>query len=102
MRVVSIGRMLCGSSTTQICERSRCGSRQYGHSSASLMLLHSAQMPRLSLTSSSAGRQPRGVVARRAQHVKREPLRRFLPDAGQAPELVDQALQRRGEIGHTA
>jgi hypothetical protein len=46
--------MLCGSSTTQIDERSRCGSRQNGHSSASLILLHSAQMPRLSFTSVSA------------------------------------------------
>ena len=34
--------------------------------------------------------------------MKREPLRRFLPDTGQPAELVDQALQRRGKIRHVA
>jgi hypothetical protein len=31
--------------------------------------------------------------------MKREPLRRLLPDAGQALELLDQTRQRFGKIG---
>ena len=45
-------------------------------------------------------RQVLGIVAAGAQHVKREPLRGLLPDAGQTLELVDQPRERFGEIGH--
>ena len=44
-------------------------------------------------------RQPRGIVARGAQDMEREPLRRFLADAGQAFELVDQARSGAAKSG---
>ena len=45
-------------------------------------------------------RQLLGILAAGAQDVKRQALRGFLPDAGQAFEFVDEARQRLGEIGH--
>ena len=45
-------------------------------------------------------RQPLGGFPIVAQNVKREPLRRLLPDAGQALELLDQTRERFGKIRH--
>src|SRR5688572_32892575 len=41
--------------------------------------------------------QQLGVLARRAQHVERQPLRALGANARQLLELVDELLQRRGQ-----
>src|SRR6185312_6267686 len=45
-------------------------------------------------------RQPFGIFAAGAQHVERNALRRFLPDARQFLEFLDQQSKRLGKIGH--
>ena len=99
-RVVSIPRMLCGSSTTQIDAASRLGSRQYWQISPSLMLLQNLAQAQLVLHIQNRLRQLLGIVTAAAQQVERQPLRGFLSDARQMFEFGDQAGQRFGEIRH--
>ena len=45
-------------------------------------------------------RQACRIITGHAQDVKRQALRGLLPDARKAAKFFDQALQRRGEVGH--
>ena len=60
-------------------------------------LKQTSQWPTVSLTSRIASASASASSSGTLQDVEREPLRRALPDAGQARELGDQAVDRRCE-----
>src|ERR1035437_3089115 len=92
--------MLCGSSTTQTTFALAVRVAAVRAQLAFGDVVADAAQAELILDVQDGLRQVLGIVARGAQHVEREALRRLLPDAGQALEFGDQPRERFGEVRH--
>ena len=95
----SIGITSLGSSTTQITSASRRSSWQIRQVGSVARLKQISHAPHGALDLADGVGERQRLLVGHAQEVEGEPLRGALADAGQAPELGDQAVDGWGEQG---